>query len=76
MKKRFATAEMMQQYGLLLENFYENDEFVNDCIFTMMHHIGGDLDSVTILFQPIIIKTFSQIWENEHQLCDVSFQIL
>lgn len=70
---RFATAEIMQQYGLLLENFTENGEYVNDCIFTMMHHIGGgDLGHVTTLFQPIILKTYSRIWEADYELCDVS----
>lgn len=62
----------MQQYGLLLENFKDNGEYVNDCIFTMMHHIGGDLGQVNTLFQPIILKTYSRIWETGHKLCDVS----
>jgi hypothetical protein len=34
---------MMKPYGLLLENFQENSNSVNDCVFTMMHHISGDL---------------------------------
>lgn len=64
---------MMQQYGILLESFSENGEFVNDCILTMMYHIGGELGNVTALFQPVILKTFSKIWECEYELCDVSF---
>lgn len=41
--RQFATVEIMHQYGLLLEDFRENGAFVNDCIFTMMHHVdpGG-----------------------------------
>lgn len=70
--KQFGTVEIMQQYGLLLENFIENGEFVNDCIFTMMHHIGGDLGQVTTLFQPVILKTYTRLWETEYELCDVS----
>lgn len=62
----------MYCYGYLLGDFSENGEFVNDCIFTMMHHIGGDLGQVMTLFQPIILKTFSRIWETEFELCDVS----
>lgn len=69
---RFATVEMMQQYGILLENFLENGEFVNDCILTMMYHVGGELGKVTSLFQPVILKTYSKIWETEYELCDVS----
>lgn len=71
--KQFATVDIMKQYGILLENFNDNGEFVNDCIFTMMHHIGGDLNQVAILFQPNILKNFSQIWETEYEICDVSF---
>lgn len=63
---------MMQQYGILLENFQENGEFVNDCILTMMYHVGGELGKVTALFQPVILKTYSKIWETEYELCDVS----
>lgn len=62
----------MSQYGLLLENFLENGEFVNDCILTMMYHVGGELQQVTALFQPIILKTYSKILETEYELCDVS----
>lgn len=38
-----------------------------------MYHIGGDLGKVTALFQPVILKTFSKIWETEYELCDVSW---
>uniref|UniRef100_A0A182TVJ9 TIMELESS domain-containing protein n=1 Tax=Anopheles melas TaxID=34690 RepID=A0A182TVJ9_9DIPT len=68
--KQFATVEIMHQYGLLLEDFRENGAFVNDCIFTMMHHVGGDLGHINVLFQPSILKTYSQIWETEYELCD------
>ncbi|XP_044268612.1 protein timeless isoform X2 [Tribolium madens] len=68
--KQFATVEIMKQYGLLLESFKENGEFVNNCIFTMMHHIGGDLEHVATLFQPSILKTFSLIWETDYEICD------
>lgn len=71
---QFATVDIMHQYGILLETFEENGQFVNDCIFTMMHHIGGDLNQVTILFQPNILKTFSQIWETECEIIDVSYK--
>ncbi|XP_034473060.1 protein timeless isoform X2 [Drosophila innubila] len=67
---QFATLEVMHYYGILLEDFNNNGEFVNDCIFTMMHHISGDLGQIGVLFQPIILKTFSRIWEAEYELCD------
>ncbi|XP_053960229.1 protein timeless isoform X1 [Anastrepha ludens] len=67
---QFATLEIMNYYGMLLEDFNNNGEFVNDCIFTMMHHVGGDLGQIGTLFQPIILKTFSRIWETDYELCD------
>ncbi|ALC38836.1 tim [Drosophila busckii] len=67
---QFATLEVMHYYGLLLEDFDNNGEFVNDCIFTMMHHIGGDLGQIGVLFQPIVLKTYSRIWEADYGLCD------
>ena len=60
---RFATVEVMRQYGQLLENFYSNVEAVNDCIFTMMHHVCGDLNTPETLFIPQVLETFSDIWE-------------
>ncbi|KAK4880338.1 hypothetical protein RN001_008484 [Aquatica leii] len=68
--KEFATVEYMRQYGILLEDFQENGEYVNNCIFTMMHHTAGDLENITSLFQPRILKTFSQIWETDFEICD------
>lgn len=37
-----------------------------------MHHVAGELNQVAILFQPNILKTYSQIWETEYEICDVS----
>ncbi|KAI8427777.1 hypothetical protein MSG28_002193 [Choristoneura fumiferana] len=54
--QQFASPEIMYQYALLLEDYMENGEFVNDCIFTMMHHVGGELNSLICLFQPKILK--------------------
>uniref|UniRef100_A0A182JH25 Timeless n=1 Tax=Anopheles atroparvus TaxID=41427 RepID=A0A182JH25_ANOAO len=68
--KQFATVEIMHQYGLVLQDFSENCALLNDCVFTMMHHVSGDLGQVNVLFQPNILKTCSQIWETEFELCD------
>ena len=53
----------MRQYGQLLTYFYSNSEAVNDCIFTMMHHVSGDLNAPENLFIPQVLETFSDIWE-------------
>lgn len=67
---RFATTEMMHQYGVLLQSYLENGEFVNDCIFTMMFHVGC-LGEITALFEPNIIKIYSKIWATDYDLRDV-----
>lgn len=68
--KQFGTIEVMRNYGLLLEDFLNNGEFVNDCILTMMHHVAGDLSQVAVLFQPSILCSLSGIWESDYELCD------
>ncbi|CAH0726687.1 unnamed protein product, partial [Brenthis ino] len=68
--KQFASPEIMYQYGLLLEDYESNGEFVNDCIFTLMHHVGGELASLIHLFQPNILKIFTSIWKSEFEICD------
>ncbi|XP_031342819.1 protein timeless-like isoform X2 [Photinus pyralis] len=68
--KEFATIECMRLYGILLENFQGNRNHVNDCIFTMMHHTAGDLENMATLFQPAILRTFSEMWETDFKLCD------
>jgi len=67
---QFANVEMMRQYGRLLEGFEQNTPFVNDCIFTVMHHVAGDLESPHTLYIPSILKSFSKIWEQGLQICD------
>jgi timeless protein len=49
---------------MALENFKTNGTLVNDCIFTMLHHVGCDLDRVDLLIEPVILRTFSKIWED------------
>lgn len=70
---RFASVDIMHWFGYLLEDFQGNGKFVNDCIFTMMHHVSGDCEHVTLLFQPIILRAFSKIWDTEFEICDVSW---
>ena len=68
--KQFANSEMMRQYGRLLEEFEQNTPFVNDCIFTILHHMAGDLDSPQVLYIPSILQSFSKIWEQGLQICE------
>lgn len=69
--KQFADVRVMEQYGKVLEDFRTNSEFVNDCIFTMMHHVAGDLKVPQALFQPIILKMFCKIMEDESERTEI-----
>ncbi|CAH4002900.1 protein timeless [Pieris brassicae] len=68
--RQFATPEVMHQYGLLLEDYEGNGEYVNDCVFTLMHYVGGELGCLISLYQPKILKTFTSIWKSEFEICD------
>ncbi|XP_076323972.1 protein timeless-like isoform X1 [Tachypleus tridentatus] len=68
--QQFSTVKVMEQYGRVLEDFRTNSEYVNDCVFTMMHHVAGDLNSPESLFHPIILKTFSQIIEEDWNISE------
>lgn len=68
--KQFTSVDVMRQYGNLLGFFQENGLIINDCIFNMMHHVAGDLDSLSALLQPCIIRAFSLIHENGSPLLD------
>ena len=69
--KQFASMDIMRQYGHLMEAYETNSDSVNDAIFTMMHHISGDLQRPEALFVPQILKAFSDIWEQEHnKICE------
>ena len=63
--QQFANAEMMRQFGRLLEEYEKNPPYVNDCIFTIMHHIAGDLDSPQTLYVPSILKSFSKVSKSQ-----------
>lgn len=62
----------MLNYGLVLKNHETNKEFVNEAVLTMMHHIVGEVENTTVLYQPIIMKSFLEILEKKEDLYDVS----
>lgn len=61
----------MLKYGTVLQNYKQNSEFINEAVLTMMHHITGEVENTTVLFQPIIVKTFLNIIEEKNPLFDV-----
>ena len=59
---RFATVDVMQKYGSLLERYATNSESLNMAIMTMMYHVAGDCCRGNVLLQLPVLKTFSEIW--------------
>lgn len=73
---RFAAPDIMFNYGTVLQNYKKNDEIVNEAVFTMMHHIIGEVEDTTVLFQPIILKIFLKVFEEKDNLYEVSLVTL
>lgn len=61
----------MFNYGIVLQNYKANNELVNEAVFTMMHHIIGEVENTTVLFQPTIIKIFINIFDEKDYLYEV-----
>ncbi|XP_057369817.1 protein timeless-like isoform X2 [Daphnia carinata] len=68
--KQFCCRTIIDRYGTALRDFKTNGSFVNDCIFTVLHHVGIDLGQVDLLCDPVILRNFSQIWASEFKLCE------
>ncbi|KAH9369592.1 hypothetical protein HPB48_011514 [Haemaphysalis longicornis] len=51
----------MEKYGVVLKDYRTNSLLVNDCVFTMMHHVAGDLKRPEALFHPNILSSFVNI---------------
>ncbi|KAJ8309833.1 hypothetical protein KUTeg_011698 [Tegillarca granosa] len=63
--QNFATTTVMKKFSSVLSNFVENGHTVNNCIFTMMHHVAGDCGQSEVLLQSSLLKTFLEIWDNK-----------
>ena len=63
--KQFCSKTTLRRYGLALQDFKTNDLFVNDCIFTLLHHVGINLGHADLLCDPVILRPFGKIWEEE-----------
>lgn len=64
----------MFKYGMVLKDYENNEEIVNEAVFTMMHHIIGEVENTTVLLQPIILKIFFKMFDNKENLYEVRNQ--
>ena len=60
---RFGTKKIMSTYGLLLGEFRSNPSYLNESIFTIMHHVAGDCHNAQVLVQVDILQVFTEIWD-------------
>ncbi len=58
---QFCSRAILDRYGNALEDFKTNGAFVNDCILTILHHVGGDLGRTELLCEPDILRPFTKI---------------
>lgn len=70
---QFCSRTVLSRYGTALEDFKTNGPFVNDCILTVLHHIGADLGRADLLCEPVILRPFSKIWEEEFNVLFLIF---
>lgn len=59
---------------MVLKDYKNNEEIVNEAVFTMMHHIIGEVENTTVLLQPVILKIFFKIFDNKENLYEVRKQ--
>ncbi|KZS11311.1 putative Protein timeless [Daphnia magna] len=67
---QFCTETIVNRYGIALEDFRTNSTFVNDCILTLLHHVGVDLGRADLLCEQEILRSFRDIWEEDLNICD------
>lgn len=65
---QFCSTTVLAHFGAALEDFKTNGPFVNDCIMTVLHHIGADLGRADLLCDPIILRPFSKIWGEDYNV--------
>ncbi|KAH0629176.1 hypothetical protein JD844_011046 [Phrynosoma platyrhinos] len=59
--KRFASANVVKAYILLLKNYQQNSAHTNHCIVKMLHRIACDLKMEALLFQLSVFCLFNRL---------------
>ncbi|XP_069826562.1 protein timeless homolog [Dendropsophus ebraccatus] len=59
--KRFANANVVKTYVLLLKNYQHNSAYTNHCVAKMLHRIAYDLKMEAFLFQLSVFCIFNRI---------------
>ncbi|XP_071991124.1 protein timeless homolog [Engystomops pustulosus] len=59
--KRFANANVVKTYVLLLKNYQHNSTYTNHCVVKMLHRIAYDIKMDAFLFQLSVFCIFNRI---------------
>ncbi|XP_037076374.1 protein timeless-like [Pollicipes pollicipes] len=57
----FAEPGIIKHYTDLLRFHATNPPVLNDAIFTILHHVAGDVGRIELLIQPSVLRIFSDI---------------
>jgi timeless protein len=56
-----------------LNDFGTNDPFVNDCVFTLLRHVGVYRGRADLLCDPAILRPLGKIWEEGFNVCSFHY---
>lgn len=62
----------MKSFIFSFSYLYLISNLLNECLFTMMHHIAGDIHASDSLIEPSVLKSFSSILKEDIELEPVS----
>ncbi|XP_061471174.1 protein timeless homolog isoform X2 [Rhineura floridana] len=62
--KRFASANIVKAYVLLLKNYQQNSTHTNHCVVKMLHRVAHDLKMEALLFQLSIFCLFNRLFSD------------
>ncbi|XP_046460181.1 protein timeless-like isoform X2 [Daphnia pulex] len=68
--KQFCTPTIVAKYAIALSDFRTNDIVVNHSIFQFLHHVNGDLGRIDLLLDPVIVRPFVKICEEQFKICE------
>jgi hypothetical protein len=61
--EQFCSKVILNRYGSALDDFRTNDPFLNDCVFTLLRHVGVYRGRADLLCDPAILRPLGKIWE-------------
>lgn len=73
--EQFYSKVILNRYGSALDDFRTNDPFVNDCVFTLLRHVGVYRGRADLLCDPAILRPLGKIWEKGFNVSSFDFHV-